>query len=91
MSETGHDLYALFPAQREILHSLKMGDAHFRQLADRHHDLVLAISRIEEGLEAAADDRLEDLKKHRLDVLDDIAAMISSKVVDDAQLIKRTH
>ncbi len=79
MSELGHDLHSLFPAQREILHTLKTESAHFRQLADRHHDLVQEIYRIEGGLEAASDERLEELKKERLGLLDEIAEMIAER------------
>jgi uncharacterized protein YdcH (DUF465 family) len=79
MSELGHDLHDLFPAQREILHALKLESAHYRDLADRHHELARQIYRIEGGLDAAADDRLEDLKKQRLSLLDEIAAMIAER------------
>jgi len=79
MSETGHDLQTLFPAQREILHVLKLESAHYRELADRHHKLAIEISRIEDGLEAASDDRLEEAKKQRLGILDEIAAMIADR------------
>lgn len=79
MSELGHDLHALFPAQQEILHALKLESAHYRLLADRHHELAQQISRIEGGLDAASDDRLEDLKKRRLNLLDEVAAMIAER------------
>jgi len=79
MSELGHDLHALFPAQREVLHALKLESAHYRDLAARHHELVQQISRIEGGLDAASDIRLEDLKKQRLNLLDEVAAMIAER------------
>ena len=79
MSELGHDLHALFPAQREILHALKLESAHYRDLADRHHKLAQQIYRIEARLDAASDDRLEDLKKQRLSLLDEVAAMIAER------------
>jgi uncharacterized protein YdcH (DUF465 family) len=79
MSENGHDLHALFPAQTEILHALKIESEHYRTLADRHHDLVLEIDRIEAGLEPASDERLEALKKQRLGILDEIAEMIGER------------
>ncbi len=80
MSENGHDLHALFPAQREILHTLKLNSAHYRQLADRHHALAQEITRIEAGTEPASDDRLEGLKKQRLGLLDEIAALIAERL-----------
>ncbi|MCB4860377.1 DUF465 domain-containing protein [Sphingobium sp. PNB] len=79
MSELGHDLHALFPAQREILHALKLESAHYRDLADRHHELAQQIYRMEAGLDAASDDRLEGLKKQRLSLLDEVAAMIAER------------
>lgn len=79
MSELGHDLHAQFPADREILHVLKLESAHFRDLADRHHELAQQIYRIEAGLDAASDDRLEYLKRQRLSVLDEVAALIAEK------------
>lgn len=81
MSELGHDLHALFPAQRDILHALKMESEHYRQLAARHHDLALQIGRIEAELDAASDARLEALKKQRLALLDQIADMIAQRQV----------
>jgi uncharacterized protein YdcH (DUF465 family) len=80
MSETGHDLQTLFPAQQDVLHALKLESAQYRELADRHHKLALQISRIEDGLEAASDERLEDAKKQRLNILDEIAAMIADRL-----------
>lgn len=79
MSELGHDLNAEFPADRDILHRLKLGREHFRGLADRHHGLTQEIYRIEAGLDPASDDRLEALKKQRLNLLDEIAAQIASE------------
>ena len=79
MSELGHDLHALFPEQGEALHALKLESPQFRQLAERHHALTQEISRIETGLDAASDDRLEELKKQRLSLLDEVAAMIAAR------------
>jgi uncharacterized protein YdcH (DUF465 family) len=78
MSELGHDLHAEFPADAEILRRLKTENAHFHELAARHHDLTQAIYRIEGGLDAASDDRLENLKKQRLQLLDEVAGLIAA-------------
>jgi len=80
MSEAGHDLHALFPDHGPALHALKLGSTSFRQLAEEHHDLQSRIQRAEAGLAAVADDQLEDLKKRRLFILDEIAALISGEV-----------
>ncbi|AJA08064.1 hypothetical protein SKP52_05695 [Sphingopyxis fribergensis] len=78
MSETGHDLHSLFPGQGPALHALKLQDAHFRTLAEQHHDVTLEIQRIEDGLVAASDQRVEALKKQRLQLLDEVAALVAA-------------
>jgi uncharacterized protein YdcH (DUF465 family) len=77
MSEAGHDLHSLFPADEQAIHALKMCSELFRALADRHHLLCQEIHRIEAGLDPASDRRLEELKKERLGVLDEIGAMVA--------------
>lgn len=77
MSETGHDLHSEFPADRKILLQLKRESARFQALADRHHGLTQEIYRIEGGLAPASDERLEELKKQRLTVLDEVAGIIA--------------
>lgn len=79
MSESGHDLHDAFPEHQELLHRLKVENPHFRALADRFHDITRTIVRIEQGLEAASDDRLEALKKQRLQALDEVAALIDAQ------------
>ncbi|EQB06416.1 hypothetical protein L288_11230 [Sphingobium quisquiliarum P25] len=79
MSENGHDLHAEFPQHRAVLHDLKVENASFRELSARYHEIAQEISRIEAGIEPASDQRLEDLKKHRLQMLDQVSAMIAEK------------
>ncbi len=76
MSHFLHDLHAEFPADIEILHNLKLEDPRFPQLADDYHALNKDIQRIESGIEASSDERLEDYKKRRLMMLDEVSAMI---------------
>ena len=76
MSHFLHDLHSEFPDDTEILHQLKLGSSRFSQLSDDYHTLNKDIQRIENGIEASSDDRLEDLKKHRLVMLDEVSAMI---------------
>ncbi|MBK8373561.1 YdcH family protein [Sphingorhabdus sp.] len=77
MSHTPHELHDEFPDDAETLHELKTGSAHFTKLSDKYHELNREIHRIEAGVEASSDARAEDLKKERLVLLDEIAAMIS--------------
>ncbi len=78
MTHTPHDLHAEFPNAAEALNTLKLGNAHFGRQADAYHDLNREIHRIDSRIEAASDERIEALKKARLALLDEIAAMITA-------------
>ncbi|MCB2089699.1 MAG: DUF465 domain-containing protein [Sphingomonadaceae bacterium] len=79
MSHTPHELADEFPQDHAILHDLKMNNAHFVTLAERYHDVNREIHRIESEVEAASDDRAEELKKQRLALVDEISQMISAE------------
>lgn len=76
MSHFLHDLHSEFPDDGEILHKLKFDDPRFPKLADDYHVQNKEIQRIESGIEASSDDRLEELKKRRLQMLDEVSSMI---------------
>lgn len=76
MSHFLHDLHSEFPDDAEILHQLKLGNPRFPVLADDYHVHNKEIQRIESGVEASSDDRLEELKKRRLQMLDEVSSMI---------------
>jgi uncharacterized protein YdcH (DUF465 family) len=78
MTHTPHDLHAEFPEDGDTLHELKLGNSHFNQRADAYHDVNREIHRIEAGIDAASDDRAEELKKVRLSLLDEVAALIAA-------------
>lgn len=73
--ETLHDL---FPDDGAVLHALKTDDAHFRALAEQLNIFTKQIYRIETDIEPASDEHLEELKKQRLALLDEVAAMIAA-------------
>ena len=79
MSDThlDHALEGEFGGQSEAIHALKVSDAHFRTLLERNHTLWKEIQHIQQGLEAAEDQRLETLRKQRLLILDEIASMLA--------------
>ncbi|MEI9852940.1 MAG: DUF465 domain-containing protein [Sphingomonas sp.] len=78
MLETRHDLHSHFPEDGEILSRLKVENAQFRTLAEHYDGLDKEIHRIEVESEAASDERLEELKKHRLELLDEVAALVAA-------------
>ena len=78
MSHVPHELHEEFPEAAERIHTLKVGNAHFAQLAERYHDLNRSIHRMESDLEPVADETLEDAKKQRLLLKDEIFAMLGT-------------
>lgn len=77
MSHLPQDLHDIFPTAADRLRTLKEGDRHFRTLAERYAALDDDIRRSETGVAAAMDDaHVEELKKERLAVLDQIAAIL---------------
>lgn len=71
-----HDLIHEFPEYRDAIHELKMKDNHFARLFDEYHDIDHEIVRIENGAEASSDDYLENRKKIRLKLKDELFAML---------------
>lgn len=71
-----HPLIAEFPDHRETLHGLKESNAHFQKLMDSYEEIDKQVYRIEEGMETPEDSVLTALKKRRLELKDEIAAML---------------
>jgi hypothetical protein len=82
MSNTPHELAAEFPNDHALLHDLKLTNAHFVTLADRYHAVNGEIHRIEAGVENTSDEYAETLKKQRLALIDEIAAIIARAKAD---------
>ena len=78
-AHTPHELHDEFPHDAEALHRLKLSDAHFAKLAERHHAVNRELHRIAAEIEAASDERIEALKRERLHLLDEIAAMLEQE------------
>ena len=77
MSHTPHELTAEFPNKADAIHALRMENAHFRKLSDDYHALNREIHRGETNVEPMDDFRLEDLKKNRLKLLDEILGFLN--------------
>ncbi|HOB45537.1 MAG TPA: DUF465 domain-containing protein [Zoogloea sp.] len=67
-----HDLNHEFPEYREQIHSLKMSNGHFARLFDEYHDVNRHVVLVEINAELATGFELEDLKKRRLKLKDEI-------------------
>lgn len=71
-----HDLLHELPEHKETIHNLKMTDNHFARLFDEYHEIDHEIHRIEMGEETPSDDYVEERKKIRLKLKDDLLKMI---------------
>tara|TARA_R110002124_G_scaffold106467_3_gene258255 strand:+ start:13455 stop:13694 length:240 start_codon:yes stop_codon:yes gene_type:complete len=78
MSHTPHELAEEFPADVEKMHALKQSDAHFARLFDDYHDINGQVHRAETDVEPTSDDHLTEMRKTRLALKDEIAAMLRS-------------
>ncbi len=67
-----HNLADELPEFREKIHQLKTTDHHFARLFEQYHALDHEVLRIEQGVEVSSDDYLEDKKKQRLHLKDQL-------------------
>src|SRR5881275_846353 len=65
-----HPILREFPEHREIICCLKGTDEHFRKIFDEYHRLDDAVYRIEEEIEFATDQEIEELKMRRAKLKD---------------------
>jgi hypothetical protein len=71
-----HNLVNDVPEHKEAIHELKMNDRHFAKLFNEYHEVDDEIIRIEDGVENTSDEYLESLKYKRLNLKDEMIAMI---------------
>lgn len=71
-----HDLRHDLPEHEEAIHELKMANNHFAKLFDEYHDLDRKVRRIEQEIEVRSDVAMEDLKKRRILLKDELLVMI---------------
>lgn len=78
MTHTPHELIADFPDQAEAIHDLRQKNAHFDGLANRYHEVNRAVHRAETDVEPTSDSHLNDLKRQRMVLKDEIAGLLAS-------------
>jgi len=77
MSHVAHELSEEFPGKADAIQALKSSNAHFAKVAESYHELNRAIHRMETDVEPVADATLEELKKQRLTLIDEIAQFLA--------------
>jgi hypothetical protein len=78
MSHTPHELAAEFPQDIERIHALKLANAHFSRLCEQYHEVNRAIHRAESRVEAMGEQQESVLRRQRLALKDEIAAMLAA-------------
>lgn len=73
----------MFPEYRELISKLKTSDHHFERLFDKHNDLDQKIKNIESRVEHGTDAEIEILKKEKLQLKDELYAILRKANADD--------
>ena len=76
MQHEHHDLIHEFPEYRDEIHNLKITNEHFREIFDAYHKIDKEVYRVENDIEPRSDAALEELKKRRLALKDELFKMI---------------
>jgi uncharacterized protein YdcH (DUF465 family) len=71
-----HPILREFPEHRETIKRLKGSDDHFRHLYEEYHRLDDEIYRIEEDIDFATDQEIEELKMRRAKLKDYIYHLV---------------
>ena len=71
-----HPFVKEFPAHRETIRSLKLGDGKFRDMFDEYHRLDDEICRVEEDIEFATDQQIDEMKFKRAKLKDALYAAV---------------
>ncbi len=73
-----HDLHHEFPEFKDKIHELKMSDGHFQRLFKEYDEIVHQITRVEQEIETPSDEVVEEMKKQRLHLKDQLYVMLRS-------------
>lgn len=76
-----HPLSTEFPEFKQAIHELKANDKHFAKLFAEYDETDKAINRVVNGAEHLGDAALEDLKKARLSLKDQLFKIIQAGAV----------
>ena len=79
MSYAPNDLIDDFPDKADRMRQLKTSNNHFARLYDEYNELNRTIHRIETRVEPKPEEVEEELKRRRLQIKDEIMAMLDSQ------------
>ncbi|PID49788.1 MAG: GTP-binding protein [Proteobacteria bacterium] len=72
-----HDLLHEFPEHKDRIHELKMENTHFARLFEEYNELDHQLHRIQQCIETPSDEVVEELKKKRLQLKDELLLMLT--------------
>lgn len=78
MSHVPNELAEMLPEKADAIHALKTSDAHFSRLADEYHEVNRAIHRAETDVEPTDDFNMQDMRRKRLALLDELKGMLAA-------------
>jgi hypothetical protein len=78
MNVDHHDLHHEFPEYAEAIHSLKASNTRFARLFDEYNALTAQIEALEDNGAPVADTALEEMKRRRLKLKDDLYGMLQA-------------
>ncbi|MGW9231050.1 YdcH family protein [Pseudorhizobium sp. NPDC055634] len=76
MSNTPHEIHDEFPEYADKIHALKVSDEHFASLLESYREVNRAIHRAETEVEPVGDAYMEDMRKRRMVLKDEIYGML---------------
>ena len=76
MSNAPNDLAQDFPDKVDRIHQLKTSNNRFARLYDEYNELNRTIHRVETRVEPKPEDVEDELKRRRLQIKDEIMAML---------------
>lgn len=62
----------MFPEYRDLITKLKTEDAHFERMFEKHNELDQKIKNMESHLESGTHEEIENLKKQKLHIKDEL-------------------
>ena len=77
VSHVPHELPEAFPDKIAMMQELRSSDAHFARLSDLYHSINREIHQADTNIKPVSDVYLEDMKKRRLVLLDEIAGIVN--------------
>lgn len=78
MSIENHTLTNEFPELKDKIHALKLSDHHFARRFEEYNDLDREVRRLEGEGSPKADETMEELKKKRLALKDELYQMLTA-------------